>query len=66
MNEYASIPTSKLQKMWEKERGRLAAMRDAVVADYDELLAMRSELDRRRDEPKPSAQVNFADEYLTD
>lgn len=66
MNEYASIPTSKLQKMWEKERERLAAMRDAVVADYDSLLAMRRELDRRKDDPFPTAEVNFADEYLTD
>ena len=66
MNEYASIPTARLQRMWERERERLLRMKDAVVADYDSLLAMRKELDRRKDDPLPTADINFADEYLTD
>lgn len=66
MSGYASIPTERLQRMWERERDRLLEKGDAVVGDYDALLAMRSELDRRKGDPKPSADVNFADEYLTD
>ena len=66
MNEYASVPTPVLQGMWERERDRLLEKEDAAIADYDALLAMRRELDRRKDDPKPSADVNFADEYLTD
>lgn len=66
MSGYASIPTARLQQMWERERDRLLEKGDAVAGDYGVLLAMRSELDRRKGEPKPSADVNFADEYLTD
>ncbi len=66
MSGYASIPTARLQQMWERERDRLLGKKDAVIAEYDDLLAMRSELDRRKGDPKPSADVNFADEYLTD
>lgn len=66
MNEYASIPTADLQDMWERERVRLSRMEDAVISDYDALLAMRTELDRRKDEPKPIVDVNFAGDYLTD
>ena len=66
MSGYASIPTARLQRMWERERDRLLEKEDSVVGDYDALLAMRSELDRRKGDPKPSADVNFADEYLTD
>lgn len=66
MNEYASMPTAVLNRMWELERDRLLRKKDAVVSDYDELLAMRTELDRRRDDPKPIVDVNFANDYLTD
>lgn len=66
MSGYALVSTARLQQMWERERDRLLEKGDAVIADYDDLLAMRSELDRRKGEPKPSADVNFADEYLTD
>ena len=66
MSGYADIPTEALERMWRIERDRLSRDKDAVVGDYDALFAMRRELDRRKDEPKPSANVNFADEYLTD
>ena len=66
MSGYASIPTARLQKMWERERDRLLEKGDAVAGGYGALLAMRSELDRRKGDPKPSADVNFADKYLTD
>lgn len=66
MNRYRDVPTAVLKAMWERERDRLSSMKDAVVGDYDELLAMRQELDRRRDEPKQIVDVNFSKDYLTD
>ena len=66
MSSYADIPTPVLLGMWKAERDRLLGKRDAIIADYDDLLAMRSELDRRKDEPKPVVDVNFAGDYLTD
>lgn len=64
--KYRSLPTHILERMWEVERDRLAADKDAVVGDYDDLLAMRRELDRRKDEPKDIVDVNFSKDYLTD
>lgn len=64
--KYRKLPTHVLERLWEVERDRLAANPDAVVGDYDDLLAMRRELDRRKDEGKPIADVNFSKDYLTD
>ena len=61
-DDYHDVPTSELTVMWERERARLLGKEDAVIADYDSLLAMRRELDKR----KPVVDVNFADDYLTD
>ena len=65
-DDYHDVPTSELTVMWERERARLLGKEDAVIADYDSLLAMRRELDKRKDERKPVVDVNFADDYLTD
>ena len=64
--KYRTLPTHVLERMWEVERDRLAGDKDAVVGDYDDLLAMRTELERRKDEPKPIVDVNFSKDYLTD
>lgn len=60
---YRGVPTAELLVMWERERKRLVRTGDP---DYSVLLAMRRELDRRRDEPKPTVDVNFSKDYLTD
>lgn len=39
---------------------------ELTVGDYDAILEMRRELDRRKDEPKPVVDVNFSKDYLTD
>ena len=62
-NAYHTVPTVELVAMWERERDRL---RRSGSGDFDALYAMRRELDRRRDEPKPTVDVNFSSEYLTD
>lgn len=66
MNRYRDVPTAVLEGMWERERVRLSGMVGLRVRDYDELLAMRSELDRRKDEKKDVVDVNFSKDYLTD
>ena len=66
MNRYRDVPTAVLEGMWERERVRLSGMKGLKAMDYDDLLAMRSELDRRKDEKKEVVDVNFAKDYLTD
>lgn len=66
MNRYRDVPTAVLEGMWERERVRLSGMVGLRVRDYDDLLAMRSELDRRKDESNDVVDVNFAKDYLTD
>lgn len=44
---YRNLTTTELKALWERERKRLAAKKDAVIADFDELIAMRKELDAR-------------------
>lgn len=66
MNRYRDVPTAVLEGMWERERIRLSGMVGLRVRDYDDLLAMRSELDRRKDEKKDVVDVNFSKDYLTD
>lgn len=63
-NIYKTIETSVLRKMWERERDRLAGKKDAVVSDYDDLYAMRQELERRSGRPLPYKDVNF-ESYVT-
>ena len=65
-DNYRDVPTVELERMWERERERLLAKEDAIIADYDGLFAMRRELDRRKDEPKRVVDVNFSKDYLTD
>ena len=66
MNRYRDVPTVVLEGMWERERVRLSGMVGLRTRDFDDLLAMRSELDRRRDEEKDVVDVNFSKDYLTD
>lgn len=66
MNRYRDVPTAVLEGMWERERVRLSGMVGLRVRDYDDLLAMRSELDRRKDESNDVVDVNFSKDYLTD
>lgn len=66
MNRYRDVPTAVLEGMWERERVRLSGMKGLKAMDYDDLLAMRSELDRRKDEKKEVVDVNFSKDYLTD
>ncbi len=66
MNRYRDVPTVVLEVMWERERVRLSGMVGLRTRDFDDLLAMRSELDRRKDEKKDVVDVNFSKDYLTD
>ena len=54
---YRNLTTTELKALWERERKRLAAKKDAVIADFDELIAMRKELDAR--EVPPSVDYYF-------
>lgn len=65
MQNYRTIPTDELRKMWKAEAARLKAKKDAIIADYDDLIAMRKELDRRDGGEHPAAQVDF-ETYLSD
>jgi len=65
MQNYRTIPTDELRKMWKDEAARLKAKKDAIIADYDDLIAMRKELDRREADSRPAAQVDF-ENYLSD
>ncbi len=66
--KYRTIPTVRLVEMWlagvNAVRGKDPA--ELTVGDYDAILEMRRELDRRKDEPKPVVDVNFSKDYLTD
>lgn len=64
-NYYKSITTPVLEKMWERERDRLLKLPDATIADYDDLYAMRQELDRRRGISLPETSINF-EKFVTD
>lgn len=54
---YRNLTTTELKALWERERKRLAAKKDAVIADFDELIAMRKELDAR--EVTPTVDYDF-------
>lgn len=64
-NYYKTIATPVLERMWERERDRLSRKVDAVVGDYEDLFAMRRELDRRRGIENPSSSVNY-ENYVSD
>ncbi len=68
MGGYHTIPTVRLVEMWEQGvnavRGKDPS--ELTVGDYDAIYEMRRELDRRKDEPKPTVDVNFSKDYLTD
>lgn len=52
MNEdLRSLPVEQIEKM--------------ISAKMDELFILRRELDRRRDEKKPTVRVDFGSEYIT-
>lgn len=67
-NDYRSIPTARLVEMWregvEALKGKDAS--SLTEDDYGRILEMRREIDRRKDEPKPTVDVNFSKDYLTD
>lgn len=60
---YRSVPTAELLAMWAREKERVTRTGDG---DFSVLLAMRRELDRRKDERRPTVDVNFSKDYLTD
>ena len=68
MSNYKDISTSELEKMWNERRLSLKISSDPSVfrKGMDEVFAMRRELDRRLGEKKPSVDVNFEREYVTD
>jgi len=66
MNGWRDIPTAALLEMWCAERERVRHLPNPTPSDCEDLLGMRMELDRRRDWPKPVADVNFSEVYLTD
>ena len=67
-NDYRDCPTATLLARWERLRDKLGLIPpsewDDVEADC--LWEMRRELDRRKDIPKPTVDINFASDYLTD
>lgn len=67
-NDYRSLPTPVLMERWERFRNGLRNLppEERTVGDFDKLWEMRRELDRREDIPKPSVDINFANDYLTD
>lgn len=65
MSLYSDIPTSILEKMWNDKRLHIR-MGKQMEKDLHEAFAMRKELDRRKGETNPSANVVFDKEYLTD
>ena len=66
--KYRTIPTVRLVQMWEDGVNAVKGKdpSELTVGDYDAILEMRRELDRRKDEPKPVVDVNFSKDYLTD
>lgn len=66
VSSFRGIPTSALLEMWSAERERVSHLERPSQRDYCDLLAMRTELDRRLDEPKPIVDVNFTKDYLSD
>jgi hypothetical protein len=66
MNRFSDIPTPALKEMWSAERERLSHVEGLTPSDCEDLLAMRTELDRRAGERKPVVNADFAGDYLTD
>lgn len=64
MGRYQRMSTEALQSLWEKERERLLGLPESERR-YEELYAMRRELERRSGESLPKVEVNY-DDYLTD
>ncbi len=60
---YRSVPTAELLVMWAREKERIVRTGDE---DFSVLLAMRRELDRRKGVRRPTVDVNFSKDYLTD
>lgn len=67
-NDYRECPTLTLMARWGALRDKLRLIPPAEWDDIeaDALWEMRRELDRRRDIPKPTVDVNFSSDYLTD
>ena len=67
-NDYRDCPTPALIARWERLRDKLRLIPPSEWDDIeaDALWEMRRELDRRRDIPKPTVDVNFSSDYLTD
>ena len=66
--DYKTIPTPELVARWERFRNGLRNLPpdERTVGDYEVLYEMKREIDRRRDEPKPTVDINFSKDYLTD
>ena len=60
---YKTLSTAVLEAKWRSERERVSKIVGVTLEDCAELIAMRDELDLRRD--KPSVDVDF-EKYITD
>ena len=67
-HQYDGIPLVTLEAMWNEKRRRIAELSagDRLPSDMEELLSMRREIDKRRDNRNPVVDVNFSEVYLTD
>ena len=67
-NAYHTVPTPSLIEMWERQRDSMLGRSSSELSadDCEALYEMRRELDKRRDIPKPTVDVNFSSDYLTD
>ena len=67
-HQYDGIPLVTLEAIWYEKRRRIAELSagDRLPSDMEELLSMRREIDKRRDNRNPVVDVNFSEVYLTD
>ena len=67
-NDFRSLPTSRLIAMWERLRDDIKATSPSERSsrDLEVLWELRREIDRRDDIPKPTIDINFASDYISD
>ena len=68
MEDYKTIPITELVRRWREKRLEIAKQDEdkRSFKDVSELFAMRKEIDRRKGDTNPTAEVNFEQDYLTD
>jgi hypothetical protein len=67
-NDFRSLPTSVLIAKWERLRDDIKESSPGGCSsrDLEVLWELRREIDRRDDVPKPSVDINFASDYISD